>query len=86
MPSKNSLAALKSGSDTPQILPATPEKPVQAVKGQGGRPKKAKGEKRSYRVALALTEAEGAILAEKAGLAPEATYLYDVLKKAGVFD
>ena len=86
MPSKNNVSALKREAEAPQILPSSPEKAVESTKGQGGRPRKAKAEKRSYRVAVALTEAEGAILAEKAGLVPEATYLYDVLKKAGMFD
>jgi len=92
MPSRNDLSALKTGTKKP-ILPAndgrtaeTPE-PIapKAKTGRVGRPPKEKTEKRSYKVTLSLTPAEGAKIAEKAGLAGEATYLYAFLKDSGAF-
>lgn len=94
MPSKNDLSALKTAHQKPAILPSNDEAgsikpkrgPITGNPVQVGRPKKAKSEKRSYKITLSLTEAEGANVAEKAGLAGEATYLYAALKEAGVFD
>ena len=92
MPSKNDLSALKGATKKPVILPSNDlpsateiiEKPKQGA-GQGvGRPPKQKAEKRSYKVTLSLTPSEGAKLAEKSGLAGEATYLYAKLKEIGV--
>lgn len=57
-----------------------------AAPKQIGRPKKAAAEKRDYKTTLSLTKAEGRVVAEKAGLAGEATWLYDFLKKHGAFE
>lgn len=90
MPSKNDLSALKGATKKPIILPSNNTPPVTDVlpttsKGQGaGRPPKAKAEKRSYKVTLSLTQSEGAKLAEKSGLAGEATYLYAKLKELNI--
>lgn len=92
MPSKNDLSALKGATQKPVILPSNDLPPVakviekpRPVEGQGvGRPAKQKEEKRSYKVTLSLTPSEGAKLAEKSGLAGEATYLYAKLKEMGV--
>lgn len=90
MPSKNDLSALKGATQKPVILPSNDLPPVAATKpakreGQGvGRPPKQKAEKRSYKVTLSLTPSEGAKLAEKSGLAGDATYIYAKLKEGGV--
>lgn len=82
------LSAYKSGGgggsrvlSPANINPQTPE-------GQKttGRPKKKAEEKRSAKIALSMTPTEREKIRDKAGLVPEATYLMDVLKKAGVFD
>jgi len=94
MPSKNDLSALKSASAKPAILPSNDEVvskkptrgPLTGAPIRAGRPPKAKAEKRSHKITLSLTEAEGAKIAEKAGLAGEATFLYAALKETGVFD
>jgi len=94
MPSKNDLSALKTSHEKPAILPSNdgaatikPTRgPLTGRPVQVGRPKKAAAEKRSYKITLSLTEAEGAKIAEKAGLAGEATYLYAALKESGLFD
>ena len=87
MPSKNDLSGLKKATSKPVILPTT-DKPTttgKRSKGQGiGRPPKAEEEKRSYKVTLSLTPSEGARLAEKSGLAGEATFLYAKLKEMGI--
>lgn len=92
MPSKNDLSALKGATQKPVILPSNDlpaiteviEKPKRN-EGQGiGRPAKQKAEKRSHKVTLSLTPSEGEKLAEKSGLAGEATYLYAKLKEVGV--
>lgn len=97
MPSKNNLSALKQDKKPNAILPATAPTPVQsrpedsspvAPPGQQkaiGRPRKRPEDKRDYKVTLSLTRSEGAKIKDKAGLAGEATYLYDLLKKAGAF-
>lgn len=69
MPSKNNLSALKTGAKKP-ILEVT----------QTGRPKKPVEEKETCLIGLKLTAREKAILQEKAGLVPLATYLKDVLR------
>lgn len=92
MPSKNDLSALKGATQKPVILPSNDlptvadmvKKPMRN-EGQGvGRPPKQKAEKRSYKVTLSLTPSEGAKLAEKSGLAGEATYLYAKLKELDI--
>ena len=92
MPSKNDLSGLKAASTKPTVLPSNDAQPVERVdvkparrpaKGVGGRPAKSKAEKRSYKVVLSLTEAEGKTLSDKAGLAGDATYLYARLKDLG---
>jgi hypothetical protein len=90
MPSKNDLSAFKKPAPKSSILPPANE-------GQGadhgltprkriGRPPKKPSEKRDYKITLSLTRAEGAKISQKSGLAGEATYLYDQLLKAGVFN
>ncbi len=90
MPSKNDLSALKGNTRKPVILPSNNIEPMSEAetrpvmpKRTGGRPTKPKSEKRSYKVVLSLTEAEGKALSEKAGLAGDATYLYARLKELG---
>jgi len=96
MPGKNNVSELRKKKEgailTPDIdevkKPSLPEKvakpaPANNSKGVGGRPAKPKTEKRSYKVVLSLTEAEGRVLSEKAGLAGDATYLYAKLKELG---
>ena len=94
MPSKNNLSALKQDKKEKPILPSNnqPEQvdtqpakaPLAGIKPVG-RPRKKPAEKRDYKITLSLTKAEGAKIKEKAGLAGEATYLYDLLEKAGAF-
>ncbi len=62
---------------------ATPSK---AKRAGAGRPPKPKAVKRGERITLSLTTDERAIVSEKAGLVPEATFLLNELIKAGVFD
>ena len=92
MPSKNNLSALKQDKKPNPILPAKAPEPEQPrsppvappTKQKAiGRPRKRPEDKRDYKVTLSLTRAEGAKIKDKAGLAGEATYLYDLLKKAG---
>lgn len=97
MPSKNDLNALKA-PERKNILPKTGllddgvavrtegHRPATGRGGQGGRPPKALEEKRSYRVSLSLTQAEGEKVKAKAGLANEATLIYHHLKETGFFD
>jgi hypothetical protein len=98
MPSKNNLSALKQDKKPNPILPARAPEQVQARPQEStqvvarpakqkaiGRPRKPLEDKRDYKVTLSLTRAEGAKIKDKAGLAGEATYLYDLLKKAGAF-
>ncbi len=84
MPRKNDLSTLKTEPETSAILPyklaVTP-----LTKKAVGRPKKKPAEKRDYKITLSLTQAEGKKVAVKAGLAGEATYLYAMLEKAGIF-
>ena len=93
MPSKNDLSALKKTARKPLVLPSNDgesvaegaEKPAPPMRKRvGGRPAKSKAEKRTYKVVLSLTEAEGKALSNKAGLAGDATYLYAQLKEIGV--
>jgi len=93
MPSKNDLSALKTSAKK-TILPENEARTPPAIKakqpaektGRIGRPPKEKTEKRSYKITLSLTPAEGQKIAEKAGLAGEATFLYAFLKDSGAFD
>ena len=97
MPSKNNLSALKQDKKPNPILPAKAPEPEQPALQESvpvatpvkqkviGRPRKRPEDKRDYKVTLSLTRAEGAKIKDKAGLAGEATYLYDLLKKAGAF-
>lgn len=93
MPSKNDLSAFKKPAPKSSILPPanegqgadhelTPLTPRKRI----GRPPKKPSEKRDYKITLSLTRAEGAKISQKSGLAGEATYLYDKLLKAGVFN
>ena len=92
MPSRNDLSALKTGANK-SILPKSDgsiapalTKTLTISTGRVGRPPKGKTEKRSYKITLSLTPAEGAKIAEKAGLAGEATFLYAFLKDSNIFD
>jgi len=91
MPSKNDLSALKGRDEQKKILPeavTTPEVPKVRPPlrhRRVGRPKKAPAEKRDYKITLSLTQTEGAKVSEKAGLVNEATYLYAMLEKTGLF-
>ena len=87
MPSKNDLSSIKAGRGRGQILPSQPpsdsvEKPKAAI----GRPPKKKGTTRPHRVPVAFSDEELAILEEKAGLVPNASFLYDFLKRHGLFE
>lgn len=93
MPSKNDLSALKSATQKPVILPSNNLRPSTETRARiedsdskkvGGRPAKPKAEKRSYKVVLSLTESEGEMLSNKAGLAGDATYLYAKLKDLNI--
>jgi len=94
MPSKNNLSALRQDKKENPILPSN-DRPKQVDtqpvsdpligKKTIGRPRKKPAEKRDYKITLSLTKAEGAKIKESAGLAGEATYLYDLLEKAGTF-
>lgn len=100
MPSKNSLASIKQPpkeqGDYKPVLPANtdsgagegiaeaqPAKTPRARK-KIGRPPKEKAEKRDYKITLSLTQEQGRAIKKKAGIAGEATYLYDQLLQAGV--
>ena len=90
MPQKNNVSALKKGAAEP-VQTILPSNDVQsAITGEGvgriGRPRKTRAEKRDYKVTLSLTQQEGARVAEKAGLAAEATVVYAHLKATGFFD
>ena len=91
MPSKNDLSALKGNDKQKKILPEpVPTPRVAEVRAplhqrRVGRPKKAPSEKRDYKITLSLTQTEGAKVSEKAGLVNEATYLYAMLEKTGLF-
>ena len=97
MPSKNNLSALKQDRKPEPILPATDQvereqgtpESLSAEPGKRktiGRPRKDPKDKRDYKITLSLTKSEGRAIKAKAGLAGEATYLYDLLQKAGAFD
>jgi hypothetical protein len=97
MPSKNDLSGLKTPERQP-ILPKAGQandgapvvtkgkKPLTEKPGRAGRKPKTKAEKRSHKIMLSLTPDEGATVKAKAGLASEATLVYDHLKKTGFFD
>lgn len=96
MPSKNNLSALKQDKKLKPILPSTDQVERGQVSSESlstqliekktiGRPRKAPKDKRDYKITLSLTKSEGTVVKEKAGLAGEATYLYDLLEKAGAF-
>ena len=76
MPSKNNITALKQ-------KPKSTLKTVETVKSaskpvarkRAGRKAKPVGEKESFTLPLKLTEAEGALLKEKAGMVPLATFV-----------
>lgn len=88
MPSKNDLSSLKTVSKTVPILPtSTAQAPAtKASTGRAGRPAKTQAAKRSHKITLSLTQEEGQIIAEKSGLAGDATFLYAHLKNTGIFD
>ncbi len=73
-------------AEAPDVKSLKPISSPKPKKGRVGRPPKAPAVKRNQRITITMTDAERAILAEKAGRVPEATYLFDVLIAAGVFD
>ena len=75
--SKNDLSAYKTGEGT-TVLQSVP-----TPKRMGRPPAE---EKRTFKVTLSFTEAEGRRLKEKAGLVPMATYLLASLEEAGVLE
>jgi len=85
---KNSILNFKKGADPilPTGAPAEDLKPKSPKPTKGaGRPIKGKA-KRSHKIMVAMTAAEGEKSRAKAGDIPEATYLYQFLKKNGYFD
>lgn len=90
MPSKNDLSAFKNAPKQ-QILPSNDgvvetkpkTKPITKKQAVGRPPVQ---NKRSYKVVLSLTEGERTKLEKKAGLANNATVLYDHLVKTGFFN
>jgi len=96
MPGKNDLKRLMEINATEEqsaILPSidsaetkqTPSKKA-VKKTKMGRPKKSEQEKRDFKITLSITQSEGQKILDKSGLADNATYLYDFLKKNGAFD
>jgi len=99
MPSKNDLSAFKASKQEAPILPVKPAASQEGqgatqttTKSRAktktktiGRPKKPAAEKRDYKITLSLTQAEGALVREKAGIAADAAYLYQLLERAGAF-
>ena len=85
MPSKNDLTALKQGLQEPILPSPVPTTARTRTTSPIGRPPKPKDEKRSYKVTISLTEAQGALVKAKAGLANEAAIIYDHLVKTGFF-
>jgi len=77
MPSKNDLSALKARPrGTLQAVPkSTNIETLPVEKKRVGRRPKPASEKESFTLPLKLTEAEGAILKEKAGMVPLATFV-----------
>lgn len=96
MPSKNSLASIKQPpkdkSDYVPTLPANAAGEAQAdakhanAKKNIGRPRLDENQRRDYKITLSITQAQGQKIKNKAGLAGEATYLYDLLEKADAFE
>ena len=99
MPKRNDLSSLKVGTQRP-ILPSSASAPkrTRATSAPGdarhsrrspkpkvGRPPKPKADKRDYKITLSLTQAQGATVKDKAGLATEAAVIYDHLVKTGFF-
>lgn len=90
MPSKNNIKQfLESTKVDETILPSPKSENKSPIKKQPsqviGRPKKDPKEKRDFKVTLSLTQEEGQILVEKAGLVDKATYLYALLKENKCF-
>ena len=75
MASKNDLSTFKASTASKGVLASVPK--------QIGRPKAE--EKRTFKVTLSLTEAEGEMLKRKAGIAPLATLLLVKLYETDVF-
>ncbi|GEM_PF-3475434 len=90
MLSKNSLAALKAPKKEDAYQPVlhrvqtASETPSKVKRNTIGRPPKAKAQKRTYKITLSLTPKQGEEISAKAGIAGEATYLYDQLLRAGI--
>ena len=84
---KNSILAFKKGGEPllPKSDPKMPEALPRKAKAAVGRPTKGKA-KRSHKVMLAMTEAEGEISRAKAGDLPEAMHVYRFLKQNGYFE
>ncbi len=95
MPSKNSLQAVQPAKpakvERKPVLPQVPgDQPgstsAKPRKKRMGRPPLDKAAKRDYKVTLSFTGEQGRAIQAKAGLASEATVLYDHLLKTGFFD
>lgn len=71
---KNSLAAIKSTDNSKNNLPLTP-------KSKAGRKAKPKSEKASRPITLKFTEQELALIEERSGLIPNATFLKELLRE-----
>ena len=76
MASKNDLSSFKKDTPPPAVLQSVPK--------QVGRPKAT--EKRTFKVTLSLTEEEGRVLQEKAGIAPLAKLIMVKLQETDIFD
>jgi len=83
MPSKNDLSSLKQRPQGKlKVVTDNKIEPVNSiVKKKVGRRLKPADEKESFTLPLKLTEAEGALLKEKAGLVPLATYVKAYLRE-----
>lgn len=88
---KNSVTAFKK-KPSPILEAASVTTPDVAVEATQQAPKRKQGRplkgavKRSHKVMLAFTPAEGEASRDKAGDIPEATFVYKFLKENGYFD
>lgn len=83
---KTDIRSFKPRDRKPVLVTGAEEQATPTPKEGAGRPPKPKAEKRGERITLSLTAEERAVVSEKAGMVPEATWLLNELKKAGVFD
>jgi len=90
MTKKNTVGAWVAGQKPKApVLSKEADKPAGGGKSTarknrvGGRPKVA--DKRSEKITLSLTKGEAAVLKDKAGMVPHASFLLAKLHEAGVF-